>query len=1450
MKFLPQLIIGFLAAVAAVSASGQTLYEIRRLNPPPETFLPGEAVALTPIEVNNRGEVLLDNAEENRGSTGQKGAVMARWSVGADSRITYRRIVASVPKHPSDLTWAYSRLSLVGLNDNGTAVGLETYEGLVNATFENAGAPRIQELGLFHDLVALDPDASVPRRLGYHTYVGTLSNNIVRWPPLAIGINNEGVILGRYPITHRLTGAQLGGDFLGTLGGGYSFLRESPTGGATDLNDRGEVIGLLPGSVPAYWNPAFQNLHEKTGYRGSGTMSATRINKHGEILGGIREGTTNKLFLWLPRAAYGLGAGLNTLYTATNTWVQAYDLNDNGNILWTFGTAPGNNVYLWSDRSSLALQLLASSGEGLIPIRGGSGWAINDRGWILGWGLTPQGQQVVPMVMRPMADAEVILSTNRVAVGDTFTFTLRVRNHTATPRTLGLPIGFRFNGTARFQLVGASTPTGTRVVPAYGSLDVRQQIGATAVGVSAWYSQGRLIGGGTTNDTLATYSPPIHVLNFGDVLIKRAAEPEALYSGNDIYESTPQGPQMRLVAQGPGETNRFSLRVQNDAPQPASFALRVVAGPKPADWRVVVRDAASNVLATALTAGGWRTPTLAPGASLDLSLEISDVSAKDGDQVTVTASLSNPGETEVIDSVAAVVIREPVPVEVGLRRVAAGGYTAASVQAGRTDVDAALELVADSGILAAQPSIHGGWVADGVTPLLIQLSSFPGALEFHPEGREFRLDLGIESGGSLEGRALGDGLRLLRNGVWAATDRFRLTANAPTTFATLPPVAADALKLAAARELVLTAVVTDVATERTVAQFKFRLRKPPVVLIHGYNTNGEDWEDPFLLELSRSRPLSRDEPAWVRVARYGQDREPGRSPYVTQWVNTLWPLADLVPLAEQAFEEAVAPLREQWAFTRFDAVCHSQGGLLTRMLCSERSSRTLAHPFRNEFNHYRGRFHRVVTIGSPHNGTRLLRYLLALNQSKFNSFRNNLPLAIGKAGVFLEVAQDKFDPFGVQIRDLNNPSPDSRWKPDPAAKFHLVRTTINRGGAPSPYDEPPAPSYLLLGLLHPLAGPAVLPRGSDGVVDFDSMGAHGPNQVPAPNVFQLSPALLVSHSPPLDVFGAGVGQTASPDVGAHVIAALDQDPTVPASQRTFASFAVPELLEDAIRVQIDRWANAFIFEYVASAIRADRGAATQGGEDGASQTLRYAVNVPPNVPATNHVVWTVETFSAAGLRTEPAWLIVDPTNSHRVSVQVPGNFVGDVVLHAGALASNGAVVLFEPRRIHSVVPTNAPLTGIDVGPNRVTLPVGSEVPVELWARYSDGSVVQRHVTPGELTASSGNAAVLLTTNATRWRLVGPGTSTVVVSYQGLSVTNELSAYVPVQPDGMAGPILRWRPLDPGLAELSWSPATPGFTLQSADNPSSTNWINSPSGITNPVTVPTTPPTRFYRVVRP
>jgi hypothetical protein len=54
----------------------------------------------------------------------------------------------------------------------------------------------------------------------------------------------------------------------------------------------------------------------------------------------------------------------------------------------------------------------------------------------------------------------------------------------------------------------------------------------------------------------------------------------------------------------------------------------------------------------------------------------------------------------------------------------------------------------------------------------------------------------------------------------------------------------------------------------------------------------------------------------------------------------------------------------------------------------------------------------------------------------------------------------------------------------------------------------------------------------------------------------------------------------------------------------------------------------------------------------------------------------------------------------------------------------------------------------------------------------------------------------------------------------------------------------------GQYEISWSPATPGFMLQSTDSLSPTNWTNAPSGTNNPATVPATLPARFYRLFKP
>jgi len=62
------------------------------------------------------------------------------------------------------------------------------------------------------------------------------------------------------------------------------------------------------------------------------------------------------------------------------------------------------------------------------------------------------------------------------------------------------------------------------------------------------------------------------------------------------------------------------------------------------------------------------------------------------------------------------------------------------------------------------------------------------------------------------------------------------------------------------------------------------------------------------------------------------------------------------------------------------------------------------------------------------------------------------------------------------------------------------------------------------------------------------------------------------------------------------------------------------------------------------------------------------------------------------------------------------------------------------------------------------------------------------------------------------------------------------------------PTLTIAPATSGNATISWSPATLGFVLQETWVLTPANWTNSPSGATNPMIVPATLPSKFYRLL--
>ncbi|HMP83296.1 MAG TPA: hypothetical protein PKA41_11400 [Verrucomicrobiota bacterium] len=64
------------------------------------------------------------------------------------------------------------------------------------------------------------------------------------------------------------------------------------------------------------------------------------------------------------------------------------------------------------------------------------------------------------------------------------------------------------------------------------------------------------------------------------------------------------------------------------------------------------------------------------------------------------------------------------------------------------------------------------------------------------------------------------------------------------------------------------------------------------------------------------------------------------------------------------------------------------------------------------------------------------------------------------------------------------------------------------------------------------------------------------------------------------------------------------------------------------------------------------------------------------------------------------------------------------------------------------------------------------------------------------------------------------------------------------------PTLTIAPAGSAQATISWSPTTTGWVLQENLNIATTNWVNSPSGATNPIVVPAALPAKYYRLFKP
>lgn len=203
------------------------------------------------------------------------------------------------------------------------------------------------------------------------------------WTPLPQGlfaglINKFEAVAGQYsPMPGRLHGFLYRDGVLfdtGTLGGTMS----APRG----LNDKGAIVGssTLAGAVHPHAFVWQDGIMEDLGTLGGAFSTAEDINDHGVIVGASLDAAGNALAFVHDRA------GMRRLLPDLPPPQRATAINDRGAIVGDLGQ---NGSFMHEDGTTILLESIsevqAAGFARLVPT------AINDRGWITGWGWKPDG---------------------------------------------------------------------------------------------------------------------------------------------------------------------------------------------------------------------------------------------------------------------------------------------------------------------------------------------------------------------------------------------------------------------------------------------------------------------------------------------------------------------------------------------------------------------------------------------------------------------------------------------------------------------------------------------------------------------------------------------------------------------------------------------------------------------------------------------------------------------------------------------------------------------------------------------------------------------------------------------------------------------------------------------------------------------------------------------------
>jgi pimeloyl-ACP methyl ester carboxylesterase len=706
---------------------------------------------------------------------------------------------------------------------------------------------------------------------------------------------------------------------------------------------------------------------------------------------------------------------------------------------------------------------------------------------------------------------------------------------------------------------------------------------------------------------------------------------------------------------------------------------------------------------------------------------------------TITSSVTIPsGSSTVTDDFTL------VPSSISITPLRLSSSSQANVSAS-DPIDAPIKPKADPDVLATASPLGRGVVADEVTPVLF---SFAGI------ATNYTLEI-IHDASAYTNGNLSDRLYVLQGNSWTQTTNLTgASTGSCTAFAYLEGLRWTDFNGTPANGVTLTVNVRPAGDSSVVASTNFLVRPPPIALVHGIADDNSTWSYGFTNTLAQYCPMD-----FIIPVQYG----------VGSGNNNTWPNAygDFdalsVMLDDSLQQQFEAPLRTNWAFTRYDVVGHSQGGVLLRMLCQ--TDNTGFAPFSfdhipvvSQDNFFRGRFRRVITIGSPHNGSLNLHYLIQMRNA-------NSLIAKAIPAILNQFALPKFDPWGSQIKEINNPA----IHVDPQIKFNCVITTIWNGWPPSLAANPIC--YAALGLCERQPGTVVtggellLPNGSDGVVDFASQG--GGANTPGTRIdssISISHADITKFGGAIQIFGVppGHSQTTDSRVAQVVTNLLD------GNDSAFGSFQLSTLLSPAQKTLADSIVPQLIMWDIIVAL-ASPNIPTTG--------YSYALQLPVDVPAGGTAEWFVQVFGTNGISTDGVSLQVNTNDPNQVTVSVTNGVQGQVVLYATYAATNGILVFATPVVVVSN-PVGTTLNGIELNPQSAALSPGDTLNTSIWGNYTSGMQSQLFIPDGQVQYTSSNPNIASVDSSGTITMNAFGTATVFANYNGFTAQVNISSTMP------------------------------------------------------------------------